>query len=290
LLCGPFGLLPFTTHGYAQGSPSTVVASCGAQSIPTSQGTSGTYIDTTGNLCTNASGGSGGGAVFGPTATGSASANPPVQIGGTTTGAAGANVQGAAVKPASTAPSSTDSSLVVAESPNSQQSTTIGTTADAAYAGSGNATIPAALKGIYNAATASIPVGANVIGFTSNDPCSQATKLGAVVNLTASGQAITGTSAKKTYVCSLDITSATAQNIALVEGTGSVCATNIFGLAGGTTAATGWNLAANGGLTKGAGSGTIYSPSADTNATAANVCLLSSSTGQISGQITYVQQ
>jgi len=88
----------------------------------------------------------------------------------------------------------------------------------------------------------------------------------------------------------LDITSATAQNIALVEGTGSVCATNIFGLAGGTTAATGWNLAANGGLTKGAGSGTIYSPSADTNATAANVCLLSSSTGQISGQITYVQQ
>jgi hypothetical protein len=135
-----------------------------------------------------------------------------------------------------------------------------------------------------------IPAGTNVIGFISNDPCSQATKLGAAINLTASGQVITGTAAKKTYICSLDLVSATAQNIALVEGTGVVCATNIFGLAGGTTAATGWNLAANGGLTKGSGNGTVYSPSADTNATAANVCVLLSSTGQTSGQITYVQQ
>jgi hypothetical protein len=129
----------------------------------------------------------------------------------------------------------------------------------------------------------------NTVVSSSADPCSSATKLGASINLTASGQVITGAASKKTYICSIDIVSATAQNIALVEGTGSTCATNIFGLAGGTTAATGWNLSANGGLTKGAGSGTVYSPSADTNGTAANVCLLLSSTGQTSGQITYVQ-
>lgn len=139
-------------------------------------------------------------------------------------------------------------------------------------------------------AAAAVAAGTNRIGYTSDDPCAQLTKLGASINLTASGQVITGTASVKTYVCSIDVTSATAQNIALVEGTGTVCATNIFGLAGGTTAATGWNLAANGGLTKGSGNGTVFSPSADANAAAANVCLLSSSTGQISGQITYVKQ
>ncbi len=133
------------------------------------------------------------------------------------------------------------------------------------------------------------PAGTNRIGYTSDDPCTQLTKSGAPFSLTASGQVITGTSSKKTYICSIDLISATAQNIALVEGTGSTCATNIFGLAGGTTAATGWNLAANGGLTKGSGNGTVYIGSGDANVLAANVCLLLSSTGQTSGHITYVQ-
>src|SRR6185312_3489637 len=50
--------------------------------------------------------------VSGPTAVGSANANPPVIGGGTVTGAAGQNVVGVAVKPASTAPLATDTSLV----------------------------------------------------------------------------------------------------------------------------------------------------------------------------------
>lgn len=122
------------------------------------------------------------------------------------------------------------------------------------------------------------------------DPCMFQLKSSAPINLTASGQIITGTSAKKTYICALDIMTATAQNIALVEGTGTTCATNIFGLAGGTTAATGWNFSANGGLTKGNGSGQVYYGSGDANAAAANVCLLLSSTGQTSGSMQYVQQ
>jgi hypothetical protein len=166
---------------------------------------------------------------------------------------------------------------------------TLGAKADAA-AGTGTVTAMAILKQLHLDVTAAIPTGTNVIGFTSNDPCSQATKLGAPIFATGSTQIIAGVSAKKTYICSADLITASAQNIALVEGTGTVCATNIFGLAGGTTAASGWNLAANGGLTKGSGSGTVYSPSADSNGTAANICLLLSGSATASGHFTYVQQ
>ncbi len=118
------------------------------------------------------------------------------------------------------------------------------------------------------------------------DPCQANSGSQALINLTAGGTMITGTSAKQTYICALDIVSATAQNIALVEGTGTVCATNIAGMAGGTTAATGWNLAANDGLVKGSGGFWVYK----TATTGDNVCLLLSSSGQTSGAIRYVQQ
>jgi hypothetical protein len=127
--------------------------------------------------------------------------------------------------------------------------------------------------------------GTNLVGMYL-DPCKRGPKTRFVINLAASGQIITGTASKKTYICDLDIVTATAQNIALVEGTGSTCATGIAGIAGGTTAATGWNFAANGGLTKGNGDAGVYS--AD-NAAADNVCLLLSSTGQTSGSGHFVQ-
>jgi hypothetical protein len=119
-------------------------------------------IDNAGNLLVNVkAGGAGGGAVYGPTAVGSANANPPVVIGGTATGAAGQNVEGVAVKPASTASVATDLSLVTNESPNSQLSVAIGTSADAAYTGSGSASTVAILKGIYSVATGAIPLNIN---------------------------------------------------------------------------------------------------------------------------------
>lgn len=161
LLCSALIPLPFVAPAYAQGSASTVVTTCGTQSIPTSQGTSGTFIDGTGDLCTNASGGGGGGgAVFGPTATGSASANPPVQVGGTINGGATGNVQGLAIKAASTAPAATDPAAVVALSPNGGQATA---TAQASQltqetgTNTNTATIAAAVG-------SSIPAGANIIG------------------------------------------------------------------------------------------------------------------------------
>jgi hypothetical protein len=67
----------------AQAQQSTVVTTCGTQSIPAGQGTSGTYIDATGNLCTNASGGGGGGNV---NLTGINGVTPLVGAGATGTG------------------------------------------------------------------------------------------------------------------------------------------------------------------------------------------------------------
>jgi len=118
------------------------------------------------------------------------------------------------------------------------------------------------------------------------DPCQQAAGTSANINLTASGQIITGTSGKQTYICAFDIVTAAAQNIALVEGTGTTCGTSTAGMAGGTTAATGWNFAANGGLVKGTGAAWVYK----TATTGDNVCLLLSGTGQTSGEVRYVQQ
>ena len=96
---------------------------------------------------------------------------------------------------------------------------------------------------------------------------------------------------KKTYICSIDIQmNGGANTVALVEGTGSVCATNIYGLAGGTTAANGWSFAANSGVVKGNGTGTVYNPNADSNAGTANTCLLVGSATLVVGSIGYVQK
>jgi len=120
------------------------------------------------------------------------------------------------------------------------------------------------------------------------DPCmgSANVKSFALVNTTASAQLIAGTAGKQTYVCSLDFIPAAADNIALVEGTGATCGTGTAGMAGGATAATGWNLAANENVIMGDGSGSI----AKTITAGDNVCILASAATQLSGNVGYVQQ
>jgi hypothetical protein len=121
----------------------------------------------------------------------------------------------------------------------------------------------------------------------SGDPCSINMRAVVPINLAAGGQLITGVANKTTYICSLHLVSATAQNIALVEGTGAVCATSTAGMAGGATAATGWNFgAANQSLALGNGNAWIMA----TATAGRNVCLLLSATGQTSGAIQFVQQ
>ena len=126
--------------------------------------------------------------------------------------------------------------------------------------------------------------GTNLIGMFL-DPCKRGAKTYANINLTASGQIITGAASKKTYICSLILVSAAANNVALVEGTGTTCATSIAGMSGGTTAATGWNFGANGGLTIGNGDGGVFQTATNAN----NVCLLLSAASQVSGTASWVQ-
>lgn len=121
----------------------------------------------------------------------------------------------------------------------------------------------------------------------SLDPCAATTRSVAVINTTASAQLIAGAAGKQTYVCWIQFSlSAVADNVSLVEGTGSTCGTGTAGMAGGATAATGWNLLANASVTGGG-----YTSFGWKTATLAdNVCFLVSSASQISGVIQYVQQ
>lgn len=86
------------------------------------------------------------------------------------------------------------------------------------------------------------------------------------------------------YVCSIDIVTAGANNVALVDDDTDGCGSPTAGLAGGTTAASGWNFAANGGIAKGNGTGTVY------KAVTANsvLCLVTSAATQLSGSIQVV--
>ncbi len=168
----------------------------------------------------------------------------------------------AAVKAASTAAVATDTSVVVALSPNSP-----------------------------------VPAGSNLIGAVNEDrggtalvadPCQANAKSYVSINQTANTQLVAGTSSKKIYPCSIHLVTATAQNVALVEGTGTTCATGTAGVTGfgGATAATGWNLAANGGIAYGDGSAALGAE----GTAADNLCLFQSSTGQVSGGLSYVVQ
>jgi hypothetical protein len=118
------------------------------------------------------------------------------------------------------------------------------------------------------------------------DPCKAQTKLYVSINQTGNTQLVAGTASKKIYICSIHVVVATAANVALVEGTGSVCGTGTAGVSGfgGATAATGWNFAANGGIALGNGDAALGAE----GTSADNLCLFNSGSGQVSGGISYV--
>jgi hypothetical protein len=124
------------------------------------------------------------------------------------------------------------------------------------------------------------------VNFLVVDPCKGQAKFYASINQTANTQLVAGTASKKIYVCSIQVVAAAAANVAVVEGTGSVCATGTAGVSGfgGATAATGWNFAANGGIALGNGDSSLGAESAGGD----NLCIFNSGSGQISGGISYV--
>lgn len=204
---------------------------------------------------------------------------------------------------------------------------TIGAVADSAWV-SGNGTLVALLKNIAAGVAGSIPAGTAEIGNVKNsgtfavqaastlaaettkvigtvrnadgagvlyvsDPCSTAARTTLPITLaTAAVKVIaTGVSAKKIYVCHLQLTNNAADSIALFEATtGTTCVTSPIAVVGaGTsvaTAATGYNFFANGGINTGTGNNQVHLTTVNNN----DLCIAQSAATQLTGTITYVTQ
>lgn len=108
------------------------------------------------------------------------------------------------------------------------------------------------------------------------------------VSSASSVQVITAANANmRIVICSVSLGSIGGSSFSIVEGTGSTCATNIKAMAGGTTAAAGWGIAANGSPVQfGSGLG----PEMSTQVIGDNVCLIVAGTGPLAGTIAYAQQ
>lgn len=118
------------------------------------------------------------------------------------------------------------------------------------------------------------------------DACQLNAKTTVPISQTANAKVISAASAKKNYICSIAFNGSDAENISIVEGTGTVCASSPAAILGGTTAAAGMNFAAGGGVSIGAGTGVVMN-SVGTNV---DVCIYQSGSGRVSGVLTYVQQ
>jgi hypothetical protein len=147
------------------------------------------------------------------------------------------------------------------------------------------ASLPALPSGSNTIGSVKVTDGTNTVVV---DPCKGQTKSFISINQTANTQLASGTVSKKIYICSIHVVVAAATNVALVEGTGSVCATSTAGVSGfgGATAATGWNFTANGGIALGNGDSSLGAE----GTAADNLCVYNSGSGQVSGGVSYVVQ
>lgn len=148
----------------------------------------------------------------------------------------------------------------------------------------------ARLVGTFNQPIQSTAGALNVNVQNSLDQCNnpaQYRKQFGTLGVTGSSQLITGEAGMRIYFCQWNDLSASAENYAVVEGTGSTCGTNtaaVGGLSGGTTAANGWNVSANGGRTMAPGNSSVGA----TFTPGDNVCILLSGSTLVSGGFAYV--
>lgn len=161
----------------------------------------------------------------------------------------------------------------VTEANDSQLSAGIGATGDAAIAAG---------------ATGSLNAKIRLLTGLANDPCAVSVKTHITINIsTATTTELTPSLAgasTKWYVCALNIVTAAANNVALVDDDTDGCGSPTAGLAGGVTAASGWNFAANGGIVAGNGGNTVFK-SVTSNSV---LCLMTSAATQLSGSIQVV--
>jgi hypothetical protein len=134
-----------------------------------------------------------------------------------------------------------------------------------------------------------------VVGLSPNnlDPCmANSTKTNVGISITSATQTslVSAVSSKKIYICSIVIIAAAADIVNFYDvGSAGACssaATEAVIGASSNAAANGLSLAANGGLTLGNGTGTV----ALTTTSNATLCVVTSSSGALSGNLTYVQQ
>lgn len=120
------------------------------------------------------------------------------------------------------------------------------------------------------------------------DPCAREARTVFRVDIvTATTTEIAAATASEFYyVCSINLVTAAANNVIIVEDdTATNCPSPTAGVSsGGTTAAEGWNFAANGGIVVGTGSNWIMK----TGTANRSFCIITSAATQLSGTITYV--
>lgn len=135
---------------------------------------------------------------------------------------------------------------------------------------------------------ATLNTDANGYQWTRNaDPCTALPKVYVPFSISSATttQLVAASASNFNYICSINVVASAAENVALIEDDTAACASPTAGMAGGVTAATGWNLAANGGLAHGDGVATVFKSAASNRYS----CLITSSTAQLSGTISYVQ-
>jgi hypothetical protein len=138
------------------------------------------------------------------------------------------------------------------------------------------AAVPA--KAGYIGGAGSGSTGGNLVGIPVGDTYKNINISTATTTLL-----VTGVSGRQVRISALHMVTAAANNVALIEGTGATCGTGTAGMAGGTTAASGYNLAANGGIAFGSGIGTVM----QTATTGDSICVVTSAATQLSGGLQY---
>lgn len=145
------------------------------------------------------------------------------------------------------------------------------------------------ITSLIAAAQAAIPSGANRIGYTSDDLCTQLAKTPFTFSTTSGTvQIVAPSGSTQVYICSLTIFGDTpGVKVNVVGGTGAACATGTpVAAMGSTTAANGMSFAANGGLAFGNGGATVTR----TTTAGHGLCVIQSGTTLLAGGGTYVQQ
>lgn len=133
-------------------------------------------------------------------------------------------------------------------------------------------------NGCYAEGLGSGATGGNLVGLPVSDTYKAINIATATTTLL-----ITGISGRQVRIGAIHFIAAGADNVALIEGTGSTCGTGTAGMAGGTTSGSGYNLVANQGYTFGSGLGTVI----QTVTAGDSVCAVTSAAVQLSGGIEY---